>query len=239
MGRTTIGSSVITMDHLNLNRDVKFAEQLGIDYLHIDVMDDHMVPRFGLYPEITSGISDITDMKMDLHLMINHVEKYIRTYGSIKNIEYISFHADENRANLFRIADLIRSYNKKPVLVFNLSTDVALYNKVLSDEVWAGVMFMGIHPGVLSQTARPQFVVQQLHSLSNTLITKDHIEFVQVDGAVNLETIPDFVSAGANNLICGSSSLYRGISYRSQSDIEIYEMTKNNLQEIKSVSNER
>ena len=225
------------MDHLNLARDVKFAESLGVDYLHIDIMDDHMVPRFGLYPEIVEHIASISNIRMDVHLMIDNVENYIMRYADIENIEYISFHADENNSNLFRIADLIHKMNKKPVLVFNLSSNINFYQDVLSNDIWKGIMLMGIHPGILDQIPRPELVIDKLRYIKKTPELKSK-NFIQIDGAVNFKTIPSLIKNGANNLICGSSSLYKGISYREDNDERIYQKTAQNYNEIMSLANE-
>lgn len=225
------------MDHLNLARDVKFAESLGVDYLHIDIMDDHMVPRFGLYPEIVEHIASISNIRMDVHLMIDNVENYIMRYADIENIEYISFHADENNSNLFRIADLIHKMNKKPVLVFNLSSNINFYQDVLSNDIWKGIMLMGIHPGILDQIPRPELVIDKLRYIKKTPELKSK-NFIQIDGAVNFQTIPSLIKNGANNLICGSSSLYKGISYREDNDERIYQKTAQNYNEIMSLANE-
>ena len=67
----TFFASVITMDHINLERDVKHIDHLGIDGLHIDIMDGNFVPRYGIYPEIVKRINDSSDLSIDLHIMTN------------------------------------------------------------------------------------------------------------------------------------------------------------------------
>ena len=52
--------SLITMDHINFERDLNLVDNLDVDGLHIDIMDGHFVPRYGVYPEIIERISDIT-----------------------------------------------------------------------------------------------------------------------------------------------------------------------------------
>ena len=235
MKSITIGASVITMDHLNFQRDVKIAQEVGVDYLHIDVMDDHMVPRFGIYPEVIEQICSVSKLPMDVHLMIENVESFVDRYSDFDNIEYISFHADENQSNLYRIADLIRKFDKKPVLVFNLSSNIKGYFNVLNDEIWHGMMLMGIHPGVLDQKPRPQAVINNLEQINQKVTNSNVLDFIQIDGAVNAKTIPSFISKGASNLICGSSTLYKGISFRDLSDEKIHSKVRDNMNIIRKL----
>jgi ribulose-phosphate 3-epimerase len=66
----TFGSSIVCMDHINFERDVLLADELGIDFFHLDAMDGKFVPRYGIYPEIVKRMAQISGRKMDLHLMV-------------------------------------------------------------------------------------------------------------------------------------------------------------------------
>jgi pentose-5-phosphate-3-epimerase len=68
---------------------------------------------------------------------------------------------------------------------------------------------MGIHPGVLKQTHRPELVIKKLQDLASISTLPD---FVQIDGGVNYHTIPDLLSHGINNLVCGSSTLFHRVT---------------------------
>lgn len=208
----TIGSSIICMDHINFERDVKLAEKIGVDYLHIDVMDGVLVPRYGVYPEIVRRIADICEMKMDVHLMVESIDLALDEFGTVPNVEYVSFHLGENENNALRIIDKIRGIGKKAGVVLNLSTDVRKLLPLLCFDELDSVMLMGIHPGVLKQQSRPELVVEKLQEIAPLIEGKRCAEFIQVDGGVTFETVPHLVKAGATNMICGSSTLYRGVS---------------------------
>ncbi len=235
--KITIGSSIITMDHLNFERDVKLAEELGVDFLHVDVMDSKLVPRIGIYPEIVEQIAQISPIKIDVHLMIEKVEWYINNYSNIPNIEYISFHADENTSNIFRIVDTIKNNDKKALIVLNLSSDIYRYCYLIEHNIFDGIVLMGIHPGVLCQTPKPEIVINNLKIMKEKI--KPHLipKFIQVDGAVNFETIPFLVKNGATNLVCGSSTIYKDIDFRSLSNEKIKNKVKKNYSKIKALLN--
>jgi len=55
----TFSSSIVCMDHINFQRDVELVEKLGVDFLHLDVMDGNFVPRYGIYPEIVKRMAHI------------------------------------------------------------------------------------------------------------------------------------------------------------------------------------
>ena len=207
----TLGSSIICMDHLNFERDVQHAEEIGIDFLHLDVMDGNFVPRYGVYPEIAMRMAEITQMSMDLHLMVSDPEFAIDQFASVKNIEFISVHIEYNEPNILRIVDKIKNKDKKAGLVLNLNTEIRVLEKLLKYSEIDSVMFMGIHPGVLEQNARPHFVIEKAAELQTLCAEHGKLEMVQCDGGVNFSTIPKLKEVGVNNFVCGSSTLYKGV----------------------------
>lgn len=86
--------SLITMDHINFERDIKLVDEIGVDGLHIDIMDGHFVPRYGIYPEIIERISKISSLPFDLHMMVDDVEFCIDQFKNTSNISYVHFHAE-------------------------------------------------------------------------------------------------------------------------------------------------
>ena len=209
--KTTIGASIICMDHNNFEYHVELANKISVDYLHVDVMDGMFVPRYGIYPEVLEAMSSITDLKMDVHLMVSNPDFALSQFNHIKNIEFFSVHLDRQNVNILQTLDSIRQLGKKAVLVIDLSTDIRHVAQFVNLNLVDGLMFMGIHPGVLVQKKRPELVISKIQLLKE-LCDIDGL-FVQCDGGVNVDTIPNLKAAGINNLVCGSSSLYKGVDF--------------------------
>lgn len=228
----TIGSSIICMDHLNFRDEVKICEQIGVDYLHIDVMDGAAVPRYGVYPELVRAISDETHLKMDLHLMVSDVQFALSQFKNIENIEYVSFHYEHNRGNVYRIIDAVRDMDKKPILALNLDTNINDILTLIEDSDIDGLLFMGIHPGVLSQKHRPGIVLNKMERLKR-LNMLSGLEFIQCDGGVNFLSLGDLSSSGINNFVCGTSTLYKDVEQSGM--IERKNKIKSNFAKIKNL----
>lgn len=204
----SIGVSVICMDHVNFESDVLLADELGVDWFHIDVMDGHFVPRYGIYPEICERIANISQTPMDVHLMVENVEFAVDQFGPIDGIKRINFHIDGNEANSFRIVDKIRSYGKTPGVFLNLGSPFAAAVRVIEGADLDAACFMGIHPGVLKQTARPDRLRRNVEMFMN-MVNDAAITFVQADGGVRFDTFEVLRDAGVTNFVCGSSTLYK------------------------------
>ena len=209
----TVGASIICMDHLNFHWHTKLVEEIEVDYLHLDVMDGHLVPRYGIYPEIVRSMAGITNIDMDLHLMVADIDFALSQFHDIPQIKYISIHLCGEDTKIAHNFDKIRELGKRPVLVIDHATSLSKVADIINWGLVDGIMFMGIHPGVLKQSARPSLVINKLNKLK-ALCELSGL-FIQCDGGVTFDTIPELKNAGINNFVCGSSTLYKGCNFNS------------------------
>lgn len=206
---TTFFVSAITMDHINFENDVRLVEELGVDGLHIDIMDGHFVPRYGIYPEIVDRISEISSLPLDMHMMVEDIFFSLGQFSHNKNIEYVRFHVEACLGNEMRVIDQIRKIGAKPIACINLATGFHVLERMIKNNEIDGVMLMGIHPGVLDQEARPQNIINDLKDLKSMLVGYSAEAHIGLDGAINFSTIPRLLEAGVNNFIGGSSSIFK------------------------------
>ena len=205
---TTFFVSAITMDHLNFEHDVRLVERLGVDGLHIDVMDGHFVPRYGIYPEIVKRINEVSNIPLDLHMMVDDIFFGLAEFSQLANIEYVRFHIESCIGNEMRVIDKIREVGARPIACLNLATGFHVLDRLVSNNEIDGVMLMGIHPGVLQQQARPNNILRDVENLKSILVGSTAENHIGLDGAISFETIPALHEAGINNFIGGSSSIF-------------------------------
>ena len=72
-----LSASLMCADLLNLEKAIKDLEIAGIDYLHIDIMDGSFVPNITLGFDLINAIKKITDIPLDIHMMVNEPSKFI------------------------------------------------------------------------------------------------------------------------------------------------------------------
>tara|TARA_A100001011_G_C14242697_1_gene813986 strand:- start:623 stop:1330 length:708 start_codon:yes stop_codon:yes gene_type:complete len=226
--------SLITMDHINFERDIRLVDSLGVDGLHIDIMDGNFVPRYGIYPEIIERLSTISSLPLDLHMMVKDVEFGIDQFKGASNIEYIHFHIETCIGNEMRVVDKIREANAKPVVCINLATSFNVLDRLVKNNEIDGVMLMGIHPGVLKQDARPKNILTDLKDLKEKLSDSNAESFIALDGAVSMDSIKPMSKAGINHFVGGTSSIYKKVSRKDEWKIQ-EERIKQNWKKIKEL----
>jgi len=231
---STIFASLITMDHINLEKNVVFLESIGIDALHVDVMDGHFVPRYGIYPEIIQRISQVSNIPLDLDLLVDDPFFALDQFSNKGKIEYVRFHVESVIGNELRIIDKIHEMGAKAIASLNLSTSFSSIERLVKNDEIDGVMLMGIHPGVLIQEHRPKNILNDLDDLKNLLVNSKASKMIGLDGAVSFESVKSLFNAGINNFICGSSSIFKEVDFNNSED-EIFEKIKENLMKIKNL----
>lgn len=194
-----IAPSILAADFSKLGEEVKDVEAAGADYIHIDVMDGHFVPNITMGPLIVEAVRKVTDLPLDVHLMIENPEKYIEPF-IIAGADIITVHIEAD-LHIHRTIQEIKRLGAKAGVVINPGTSIQAIKSILADVDM--VLIMTVNPGFGGQSFIPSTLgkIKELR----TMIEQQslHIE-IEVDGGVNDETARLVAKAGANVLVAGS-----------------------------------
>src|SRR5699024_6463934 len=195
-----IAPSILSADFKKLGSEIKEIEDAGADYVHVDVMDGHFVPNITIGPLIVEAIKPITKLPLDVHLMIENPDQYIKDFAEA-GADIITVH-QETCPHLHRTIQLIKNQNVKAGAVINTATPVAMIKEIIANVDL--VLVMSVNPCFGCQS----FISSTLSKIKEIdLIRKDkQLEFeLQVDGGVNATTAKAVVDAGGDVLVAGSA----------------------------------
>jgi ribulose-phosphate 3-epimerase len=195
-----IAPSILSADFSKLGEEIKDVERGGADYIHVDVMDGHFVPNITIGPLIVEAIRPVTQLPLDVHLMIENPDEYIEAFAKA-GADYITVHVEACR-HLHRTIHYIKSLGVKAGVVLNPSTPVNLIKHIIDDIDM--VLLMSVNPGFGGQ----KFIAGVLSKIREVKKMADERGLdleIEVDGGVNPETAQLCIEAGANVLVAGSA----------------------------------
>lgn len=195
-----ISPSILSADLANLSRDVALCEQGGADAIHIDVMDGRFVPAITFGPAIVAACRRVTNLPLDVHLMIVEPEKHIERFAKA-GADIITVHV-ETCPHIHGTLQAIRKLGVKAGVTFNPGTPLDALRELA--ELADLVLIMSVNPGVGGQQfiARSHDRIKQVRSILDEFGSK---AIVQVDGGMSVDTIRGVVEAGASNIVAGSA----------------------------------
>jgi ribulose-phosphate 3-epimerase len=198
-----LAASIISGHPLHIEQDIQLLDEGGIDLLHFDVMDGCFVPRLGLGPELVRAVRKVTEIPIDVHLMVADPERFIPVFAQA-GADVIVIHA-EATTQLPRLLALIRRRGARPGVALNPATHPGILTYVLDDVDM--VLLMTVNPGSTGERAMPASCrkIADVRALLGESANRIHI---MIDGNVSLEYAPEMMQAGASVLVCGSSSIY-------------------------------
>jgi len=198
-----IAPSILSADFTRLGEEVKSVEQAGADYIHIDVMDGHFVPNITIGPMIVKAVRRVTELPLDVHLMISNPDRFIEDFSQA-GANIITVHAEAVN-HLHRSLQIIRRAGAQPAVSLNPATPLQLIEYIL--EGLDMVLLMTVNPGFESQEFIPE-VIPKINRLSEMIDERGLDIEIEVDGGINPETIHRVSSAGANVFVVGSAIFY-------------------------------
>lgn len=199
-----IAPSILSADFAKLGQEVTDVITSGADIVHFDVMDNHYVPNLTIGPLVCEAIRPVTDAIIDVHLMIEPVDRIIPDFAKA-GANIITFHPEASN-HIDRSLSMVRDLGCKSGLVFNPATSLDYLDHVM-DKVDM-VLLMSVNPGFGGQ----KFIPQTLNKLR--LARKKIDDYMQktgreiwleVDGGVNADNIAEIAQAGADTFVAGSA----------------------------------
>jgi len=195
-----VAPSILSADFAALGRDIAAVERGGADLIHIDVMDGHFVPNITIGPPVVRAIKRIATRPLDVHLMIEDPDRYIRDFADA-GASMISVHV-EVLPHLHRTIAFIKSLGVKAGAVINPSTSINTLEDVAKDLDF--VLVMSVNPGFGGQAFIPHSL-DKVRRLKGLLAAAGSSAQIEIDGGVDASTITDIVAAGATILVAGNA----------------------------------
>lgn len=198
--RYLIAPSILSADFAHLDDQITTAQNAGADWVHIDVMDGHFVPNLTMGPFIVKTCSQITDLPLDVHLMVEDPDSLLPAFAEA-GASHLTVHI-ETCPHIHRTLQSIRELGCSPGITLNPGTPASHIEPVLPFVDL--VLVMTVNPGYAGQSFIPR-VLPKISRLRSMLDDINPDARLEVDGGINPETIPETVKAGADVFVAASA----------------------------------
>lgn len=181
-----------------LEKTLETLEIEEIKWLHVDVMDGYFVPDMASGPSIVKELKEITDILLDVHLMVETPEKIVPAFLEA-GADSITYHAEATN-NGMHIIQMVKEQKKKIGVAINPATPVSLIAPILAEVDL--VLVMTINPGRPNRDFMP-LTVNKIAELSQLRESNDYHYLIEVDGKIDNETIKLCANAGTDMFVSG------------------------------------
>ena len=197
-----ISPSILSADYMHFHEDMDATKAAGAKWLHVDIMDGHFVPNLSFGYSWVKAMRKITDLVLDVHLMIDTPIKYAENFCKA-GADYLTIHVEaDTPENIKKTLDLIRSYGVKPGVVVKPKTPAEAVLPFI-DKVDM-ILVMTVEPGFGGQKFMAD-MMPKLKQLRQMIQEKNPGCHLEVDGGVDLVTAQVCKENGADVLVAGSA----------------------------------
>ena len=197
-----LAPSILSCDYMNMLRDFEACKENGVKWLHVDIMDGHFVPNLSFGYSLVKSMRPVTDLVLDVHLMIDTPIKYAKNFCKA-GADYLTIHVEaDTPENIRKTLELIRSLGVKPGIVVKPKTPAEAIEEYLP--LVDMVLVMTVEPGFGGQKFMADMMpkVKKLREMLDKVNPACHLE---VDGGVDLNTVVTCKENGANVFVAGSA----------------------------------
>ncbi|GAB4576148.1 MAG: ribulose-phosphate 3-epimerase [Anaerolineae bacterium] len=200
MNPIKIAPSILSADFARLGEHVQEAVAGGADVIHVDVMDGRFVPNITIGPLVVKALRRVTDLPLDVHLMIVEPERYLEAFAEA-GADTLTVHVEAS-PHLHRTLQAIRALGVRASVALNPHTPVIMIEHVY--ELLDQVLIMTVNPGFGGQAFIPA-TLEKIRAVRREVDARRLPIDVQVDGGIAPQTVAQVVQAGANVLVAGNA----------------------------------
>ena len=197
-----LSPSILSCDYMNMKRDFDYCKECGVKWLHVAIMDGHFVPNMSFGYSLVQSMRPVTDLVLDVHLMIDTPIKYAEEFCKA-GADYLTIHVESDTPeNIRKTLELIRSLGVKPGIVVKPKTPAEAIAEYLP--LVDMVLVMTVEPGFGGQKFMADMMpkLKQIRTMLDEVNPACHLE---VDGGVDLVTGEICKENGADVLVAGSA----------------------------------
>ena len=198
MERIIVAPSILAANFARLSDEIHCVEAAGADWIHCDIMDGHFVDNISFGPEIVGIVRGLTNLPLDVHLMIEHADHYVPRFVKA-GANSITIHVErEAKHNVGKTLRQIQDAGCRAGLTLNPETPFDLIEPFLHKIDL--LLIMTVHPGFGGQPFR----ADQMQKVKRARSLNGEID-IEVDGGINAKTAKLSIENGANVLVAGTS----------------------------------
>lgn len=195
-----LAPSILAGDHANLASSAALVEQLGLSWIHLDIMDGHFVPNLSFGPQTVAALRKTSNLFFDVHLMLDEPHRYIEAFAKAGANE-ISIHIEPTYDHLGTLRR-IRELGCKPGIVLNPGTPARAIEPLLSEiDI---VLVMTVQPGFGGQAFRRD-MLPKIAEISSWRQQRSLDFRLEVDGGIDLENAAECRREGTDTFVAGTS----------------------------------
>jgi len=203
-----IAPSILSADFARLGEEVRAVEAAGADWMHLDVMDGHFVPNLTIGPGIVKAVDRVTNLPLDVHLMIDNPADFIEEFAKA-GADYLVVH-QEGQPHLHRLVSRIRQLGVKAGVALNPSTPLSTLADILPEIDL--LLIMSVNPGFGGQSFIPG-ALAKLRAAREMIDRVNPAVLLEIDGGITADNAAAVRETGVDAMVSGSG-IYGHKDYR-------------------------